>query len=357
MTTPDLDPDNYQGLRPVQLRADGKALRLLDQRALPGETNWLDLTELEPIAIAIETLAVRGAPAIGCAAAYGLYVVSLGLPETQSEFLAGLETARERLANTRPTAVNLFVALDQQRAAIEAALAQKPEAEVGLLRAVLRKTAEEHVREDLWACLKMGQNGAAVLPEGGILTHCNTGALATSGHGTALGVIRSTHASGKRLHVFVDETRPLLQGSRLTAWELVHDGIPCSLIADNMAGAIMARGEIQAAIVGADRIAKNGDTANKIGTFTVAVLCKHHGIPFFVAAPWTTIDPALASGKEIPIEERGADEVRNHGGNLRAPADVHVRNPAFDVTPAELITGIITERGVFTPTELEKALG
>lgn len=351
-----LDPDNYQGLRPVTLDAEGRALRLLDQRELPGETRWLALSELEPIAVAIETLAVRGAPAIGCAAALGLYVVSLGLPDARADFLTALEAASTRLANTRPTAVNLFVALDQQRRAIAEALDRDPDVSVDALRQILRKTAEEHVREDLWACLQMGEHGAARLPEGGILTHCNTGALATSGHGTALGVIRSAHASGKQLHVFVDETRPLLQGARLTAWELVHDEIPCSLIADNMAGAIMARGEIQAAIVGADRIAKNGDTANKIGTFTVAVLCKHHGVPFYVAAPWTTIDPSLASGAEIPIEERAPAEVREHGGQLRAPASVAVRNPAFDVTPAELITAIITERGVFTPAELEAAL-
>ena len=352
----DLDPDNYQGLRPVQLRADGRALRLLDQRALPGRSEWLELEELEAIAVAIETLTVRGAPAIGCAAALGLYVVSLGLPDTQAEFLAGLEAARERLADTRPTAVNLFVALEQQRAAVAAAQLAEPDISVACLRELLRATAEVHVREDLRACLQMGAHGAPRLPAGGILTHCNTGALATSGHGTALGVIRSAHHSGTQLHVYVDETRPLLQGSRLTAWELMHDEIPCSLIADNMAGAIMARGEIQAAIVGADRIARNGDTANKIGTYTVAVLCKHHGVPFFVAAPWTTIDAALASGREIPIEERAPAEVREHGGALRAPAEVPVRNPAFDVTPAELITGIITERGVFTPAQLELEL-
>jgi methylthioribose-1-phosphate isomerase len=347
----DVDPDTYVGLRPVQLGAEGRALRLLDQRALPAEESWLELTKLEDIAVAIETLAVRGAPAIGCAAALGLYVVSLGLPDERPAFLDALEGARARLANTRPTAVNLFVALDQQRAAVAAA----PDADVGQLRQVLRDTAERHVRDDLRACLQMGAHGAGVLPDGGILTHCNTGALATSGHGTALGVIRSAHASGTKLHVFVDETRPLLQGSRLTAWELVHDGIPCSLICDDMAGAIMARGEIQAAIVGADRIARNGDAANKIGTYTVAVLCKHHGVPFYVAAPWTTVDLSLASGAEIPIEEREGDEVRMHGGSLRAPATVPVRNPAFDVTPAELIAGIITEGGVFRPAELAGA--
>jgi methylthioribose-1-phosphate isomerase len=355
MSTLDTNPDTYTGLRPVQLSTDGRALRLLDQRALPGAESWLELRALEDIAVAIETLAVRGAPAIGCAAALGLFVVSLALPDDRPAFLAGLEAARARLADTRPTAVNLFVALEQQRAAVAARLAHESEVDVPALRELLRATAETHVREDLRACLEMGAHGAAKLPAGGILTHCNTGALATSGHGTALGVIRSAHASGTRLHVFVDETRPLLQGSRLTAWELLHDEIPCSLICDDMAGAIMARGEIQAAIVGADRIARNGDVANKIGTYTVAVLCKHHGIPFYVAAPWTTIDLSLASGAEIPIEERDGDEVRMHGGSLRAPAAVTVRNPAFDLTPAELIAGIITERGVFSPGEIAAA--
>jgi methylthioribose-1-phosphate isomerase len=345
----DTNPDNYRGLRPVGLRADGRALRLLDQRVLPITESWLELTELEDIASAIETLAVRGAPAIGCAAALGLYVVSLGLPDDRRAFQVALLAASHRLAATRPTAVNLFVALDQQRAAV---MALGPDPSPARVREVLRETAERHVRDDLRACLELGAHGAALMPSGGILTHCNTGALATSGHGTALGVIRSAHALGTKLHVFVDETRPLLQGARLTAWELDHEQIPCSLICDNMAGAMMARGEIQAAIVGADRITANGDVANKIGTYTVAVLCKHHGIPFYVAAPWTTIDPELETGAEIPIEERGPDEVRLHGGALRSPADVHVRNPAFDVTPAELITAIITERGVHAPDSL-----
>jgi methylthioribose-1-phosphate isomerase len=345
----DTNPDNYRGLRPVVLRSDARALRLLDQRALPGVESWLELTELEDIANAIESLAVRGAPAIGCAAALGLYVVSLGLPDAPHDFRVALAAASARLAGTRPTAVNLFVALDQQRAAVDAL---GPDPSPARVREALRETAERHVRDDLRACLELAAHGAALLPAGGILTHCNTGALATSGHGTALGVIRSAHALGTALHVFVDETRPLLQGARLTAWELQHERIPCSLICDNMAGAMMARGEIQAAIVGADRITANGDAANKIGTYTVAVLCKHHGIPFYVAAPWTTIDLSLASGAEIPIEERGGEEVRLHGGALRAPAEVRVRNPAFDVTPAELITAIITERGVHRPGSL-----
>ncbi len=276
----DTDPNSYRGLRPVALSDDHRALVLLDQRKLPGEEAWLRLDALEDIAVAIETLTVRGAPAIGCAAAIGLYVVSRGLPERRDEFLHGLTAASERLARTRPTAVNLFVALDQQREAIAGTLAAEPDADVPRLREVLRETAVRHTNDDLRACLEMGAHGAALLPAGGVLTHCNTGALATAGHGTALGVVRTAWARGTKLHVFVDETRPLLQGSRLTAWELMHDAIPCSLIADNMAAAIMARGEIQAAIVGADRIARNGDAANKIGTYAVAIACKHHGIPF-----------------------------------------------------------------------------
>jgi methylthioribose-1-phosphate isomerase len=343
---------SYQGLRPVML--DGDALLLLDQRVLPTEERWLRLRALEDIAVAIETLAVRGAPAIGCAAAFGLYVVSLGWPDQREPFLAELALARERLAHTRPTAVNLFVALEQQRDAIASTLAAEPEASVARLREILRETATSHAADDLRACLDMGAHGAGLLPAGGVLTHCNAGALATAGHGTALGVIRTAWTRGTALHVFVDETRPLLQGARLTAWELMREGIPCTLIADNMAAAMMARGEIQAAIVGADRITRNGDAANKIGTYGVAVLCKHHGIPFYVAAPWTTIDRSLATGAEIPIEERHGDEVRMHGGSLRTPADVPVRNPAFDVTPAALITAIITERGVFRPEEIGK---
>ncbi len=344
-----LDPSAYTGLRPVRLRADAGALVLLDQRELPLREVWLELTELEPIAIAIETLAVRGAPAIGCAAAIGLYVVSLGLARSPDRFRAELDQASARLAATRPTAVNLFVALAQQREAIASLPA---DASVERMQASLRETALRHVDDDLRACLQMADHGAGLMPAGGVLTHCNTGALATSGHGTALGVIRTAWARGTNLHVFADETRPLLQGARLTAWELVEAGIPGSLITDGMAGSLMARGEIQAAIVGADRITARGDVANKIGTYTVAVLCKHHGIPFYVAAPWTTIDLALDHGREIEIEERAGDEVRLHAGLLRAPVGMPVRNPAFDVTPAELITAIITERGVVKPSEL-----
>lgn len=330
-------------LRPVQLTADGTALVLLDQRALPTREVWLEFRELEPIAEAIEDLVVRGAPAIGCTAAYGLFVLSRSWSD--SDFDAAFAAAAHRLAHTRPTAVNLFVAIEEMRAAVATGtVAEK--------RAALEQAARGHVERDLGFCKQMGENGASLLPAGGILTHCNTGALATAGYGTALGVIRSAHARGTAIHVFADETRPVLQGARLTVWELMRDQIPVTAICDNMAGALMAKGKVQAAIVGADRIARNGDVANKIGTYTVAVLCKHHGIPFYVAAPWTTIDLSLATGAEIEIEQRSPDEVRRHGEELKTPADAPVDNPAFDVTPAELVTAIVTEKGVHKPSEL-----
>ncbi len=341
---------DYSGLRPVQLSEDGRTLILLDQREIPTEEVWMKLDEVEPIAFAIEDLAVRGAPAIACCAAYGLAAASHRFDDDPARFREQAEAALVRLTNTRPTAVNLFVAIRQLREALAAAPA---DASAGDLRALIRQVATAHVEDDLESCLAMGRHGSTVMPdEGGILTHCNTGALATAGHGTALGVIRQAWADGKKIRVYADETRPVLQGGRLTSWELHRDGIPVSVICDNMAGAMMAQGKIQAAIVGADRIARNGDVANKIGTYTVAVLCKHHGIPFYVAAPWTTIDLSLPSGKEIPIEQRNPDEVRMHGGVLKTPADIPVENPAFDVTPAELIAGIITEKGVHAPGEL-----
>ena len=321
-------------LQPVRLAADGRALHLLDQRALPAREVWLELTDLESIARSIEDLAVRGAPAIGCTAALGLAAVSHSFPADPPGFAAAYEHAHARLARTRPTAVNLFHALAAMRAA-----ASQP--------AALRRAAEAYVDAELDACLRLAAHGAPLLPSGTILTHCNTGALATAGWGTALGVIRSAHAAGAAIRVLADETRPVLQGARLTAWELQRDRIPVEVIADNMAGAFMARGEVQAAIVGADRITRRGDVANKIGTYTVAVLCHHHNIPFYVAAPWSTIDLKLVSGAEIPIESRHPDEVHHHGGTRMTPLGVEARNPAFDVTPAELVTAIITERGVY----------
>lgn len=338
------------GLRPLALSHDGRRLRLLDQRALPEHERWLELDEVQSVARAIEDMVVRGAPAIACAAALGLAAASHGFGDDPVEVRRRIEAGCERLAHTRPTAVNLFVALAQIREAIAATPA---EAGADELRTVLRATAQRHVDDDLASCLAMGEHGARLLPEGGtILTHCNAGALATAGYGTALGVIRRAHALGRGIRVLADETRPVLQGARLTAWELLRDGIPVEVICDGMAGALMARGQIQAAIVGADRIARNGDVANKIGTYAVAVLCRHHGLPFYVAAPWTTIDASVPTGAAIPIEERHADEVRRPGGVLVTPPDVPVRNPAFDVTPADLVTAIITERGVFDPHAL-----
>ncbi len=338
------------GVRPLMLSDDGRRLRLLDQRALPGEEIWLEFDEVEAVAQAIEQMVVRGAPAIACAAALGLSAASHSFGDDPAQVRRRIEQGCERLSHTRPTAVNLFVALAQIRRAI----ADEPaDADAEELRVTLRRTAQAHVDDDLASCLAMGEHGADLLPQGGtILTHCNAGALATAGYGTALGVIRSAHARGRGISVLADETRPVLQGGRLTAWELQRDGIPVEVITDNMAGALMARGQIQAAIVGADRIAANGDVANKIGTYTVAVLCRHHDIPFYVAAPWTTIDLSVASGADIPIEQRRPDEVRRPGGVLTTPADIPVRNPAFDVTPASLVTKIITERGVYSPHAL-----
>ena len=347
VTTPDI------GVRPLRLSDDGRTLHMLDQRKLPGQEVWLTYTEVEPVARAIEDLVVRGAPAIGCTAAFGVAAASHGFAEEPAAFRAAVDAACERLSRTRPTAVNLFVAIEQVRQTMAAA---PTDATAAQLRAALRETAQRHYDDDLAACLKMGEHGASLLPEGGtVLTHCNAGALATAGYGTALGVIRRAHADGRGIRVLADETRPVLQGARLTAWELARDGVPVEVIADNMAGALMARGQIQAAVVGADRIARNGDVANKIGTYTVAVLCRHHGIPFFVAAPWTTIDLSIATGADIPIEQRNPDEVRIHGDRLMTPAHVPVRNPAFDVTPAALVTAIITERGVFEPEAIANA--
>lgn len=333
----------------MEVAEEGRLLRLLDQRALPGEESWIEIREIEPLAEAIETLTVRGAPAIGCAAALGLAAASFGFSASRRAFDAQLRDAIARLSRTRPTAVNLFVALREMREVLEAAAETDA---VHTVRGRLVERARRHLDADVAMNRSMGSLGASLLPAGGVLTHCNTGALATGGVGTALGVIRAAHASGTDLHVYVDETRPLLQGSRLTAWELVQEGIPATLIADNMAASLMRRGKIKAAIVGADRITANGDVANKIGTYAVAVLCKHHGIPMYVAAPWTTVDLSIASGEDIPIEQRAPAEVRQHGGRLMAPANIPVENPAFDVTPGTLITSIITDRGVAAPSEL-----
>ncbi|MGI6253720.1 MAG: S-methyl-5-thioribose-1-phosphate isomerase [Aminivibrio sp.] len=311
-------------------------LFILDQRMLPGAVMFLQCQSAEDVAIAIESLAVRGAPAIGIAAGFGFALASR---EGREEALK----ASRRLADTRPTAVNLFWALSRMEDRMAALTDEK------LFDGLLAE-AKAILAEDLACNRAMGRAGAELLPvECTVITHCNAGALATGGHGTALGVIRSAREAGKKVKVFSCETRPVLQGARLTVWELMEDGIDVTLICDNMAGALMQKGGIDAVIVGADRIAANGDTANKIGTYSLAVLAHRHGIPFYVAAPLSTIDPGLPSGKEIPIEEREAEEVRRLPGGGVLPEDYRIWNPAFDVTGGELISAIITEKGVLYP--------
>ena len=308
------------------LRWHGDRLELLDQRLLPEKSEYVACRSAEEVAAAIRDMVVRGAPAIGCAAAFG---VVLGR-QTEKSYTV--------LAASRPTAVNLFWALERMRRA------KHPEAEALAI-----------FNEDLAANRAMGAHGAKLIPAGArVMTYCNAGALATSGHGTALGVIRTSFLMHKNISVIACETRPYLQGARLTAWECVQEGIPCTLVTDNMAGHLMATGKVDAVIVGADRIAANGDTANKIGTYMVAVLARRHGLPFYVAAPSSTFDLAIADGSAIPIEERAAAEVTGYRGLRWAPEGVQVRNPAFDVTPAELITAIICEKGVALKPDREK---
>jgi methylthioribose-1-phosphate isomerase len=330
-------------IEPVRWAHD--RLELLDQTLLPLREVVRHYARWEDVADAIRTLVVRGAPAIGVAAAYGVVLASReSHAKTFDALLADLEAAIKGLAATRPTAVNLFWALDRMRRTALGLVGQPPDAVCARLLA----EAEAIRTEDIAANRAMGVHGANLVPEGArILTHCNAGALATAGYGTALGVIRAAHERGKVALVWVDETRPVMQGSRLTAWEMVYEGIPHRLIPDVAAGSVMARGDVDLVVTGADRIAANGDTANKIGTYAVAVLARHHQVPFYVAAPFSTIDATLASGRDIPIEERDAGEVRHTGAQQTAPTDSPVYNPAFDVTPAELITAIITERGVF----------
>ena len=320
-------------------------VRFIDQTKLPPEESYVLATSYEQVAEVIVTMVVRGAPAIGVSAAYG---IALGAQQTKAttvaEFAPEFERICARLAGTRPTAVNLFWAIDRMKRLFSGFAAATPIAEVKE-----RILAEAHAMydEDIAACKAMGAFGGALLPdEGGVLTHCNAGALATCGYGTALGVIRAAVEQGKNIHVYADETRPFLQGARLTAWELMADGIPTTVICDNMAASLMRAGKIQAVVVGADRIAANGDFANKIGTYNVAILAREHGIPFYCAAPWSTIDLATKTGDAIPIEERSAVEVTHHGGKQLTPHGVGICNPAFDVTPAKYVTAIFTERGV-----------
>jgi methylthioribose-1-phosphate isomerase len=321
-------------------------VRFIDQTKLPLEESYVLATTYEQVAEVIETMVVRGAPAIGVSAAYG---IALGTRETKAaspaEFAPEFDRICARLAATRPTAVNLFWAIDRMKRLFSASLAAGDT--LNEIQEKILAHAHAMYDEDIAACKAMGAFGGALLPdEGGVLTHCNAGALATCGYGTALGVIRSAVEHGKRIHVFADETRPFLQGARLTAWELMADGIPTTVICDNMAASLMRAGRIQAVVVGADRIAANGDFANKIGTYNVAILAKEHGIPFYCAAPWSTIDLATETGDVIPIEERSALEVTHHGGKQLTPHGVGICNPAFDVTPAKYVTAIITERGV-----------
>ncbi len=320
---------------------------MIDQTRLPREEVEREYTRWEDVAGAIRTLVVRGAPAIGVTAAFGVALAARASRATTFDaLLADLETAVKGLGATRPTAVNLFWALERMR---RVALGAR-DVPLDGVRQRLAAEAQAILDEDVAANRAMGDHGAALVPAGArILTHCNAGALATAGYGTALGVVRSAHAQGKVRLVWVDETRPVMQGSRLTAWELVREQIPHRLVADVVAASLMARGEVDLVVTGADRIAANGDTANKIGTYALAVLAKHHGVPFYVAAPLSTIDPSLPSGASIPIEERDPAEVRRVGAQATAPETSPVYNPAFDVTPAPLIAAIITERGVFRP--------
>lgn len=319
-------------------------VRFIDQTKLPTEEVYVTCKTHEQVADVIRNMVVRGAPAIGVAAAMG---IALGVKNSKAETGADLKKDFDQVADvigkTRPTAVNLFWAIRRMKDKFEY-LRMRP---VPQIKEALIEEAKKMHAEDIAANQAMGRHGATLMPSsGGVLTHCNAGALATAGYGTALGVIRAAVEQGKKIHVYADETRPFLQGSRLTAWELMKDGIPTTVISDNMAGAMMKQGKIGAIVVGADRIAANGDVANKIGTYTVAVLAKEHGIPFYVAAPFSTIDLETPDGSKIPIEERNAKEVTHIAGKQMVPNGVGIENPAFDVTPAKYVNAIITERGV-----------
>jgi methylthioribose-1-phosphate isomerase len=330
-------------------------VRMIDQTKLPHELTFCDCENHHQVAEAIKTLKIRGAPAIGVAAAFGLALCAhRSSAQTTQELLNELKAAEDELAQTRPTAVNLFWALRRMMRVAQASSLNVAQASslqpVSVLKEILLNEAQAICDEDVAMCRAIGQHGATLLPpQANVLTHCNAGALATAGYGTALGVIRAAVESGKKVHVFADETRPVLQGARLTAWELLQDGIPTTLLTDNMAAQLMRKGQVDAVIVGADRIAANGDVANKIGTYGLAVLAHYHKVPFYVAAPFSTIDLSLPSGADIPIEERNPQEVLQVGIQPIAPADISVINPAFDVTPNELVTAIITERGVVKP--------
>lgn len=348
------------GVRTVWWEDDneGGAICLLDQSALPQQIEYLHLRHEAEVAAAIRSLKVRGAPAIGVAAAFGMALALVRLWHTrgpgltQDEARAHLEAAGDLLRNARPTAVNLPWAVARMLRCARLALAEQ--CEIAALTALLRREAQAIADEDAAACLAMGRYGAELIPaQATLLTHCNAGALATAGIGTALAPFYVAHQSGKQLQVFVDETRPILQGARLTAWELQQAGIPLTLITDNMAAHFMRHGGINAVFVGADRVAANGDVANKIGTYGLAVLAHAHHIPFYVVAPRSTIDLTLPSGEFIPIEQRDTVEVTTIGGTMIAPLGVHVANPAFDVTPHMYVTALVTEAGVAQPPYTE----
>src|ERR1700760_468937 len=329
----------------LEWTADG--VRFLDQTRLPLEETYVLATTSDQVADVITTMVVRGAPAIGVSAAMG---VALGIKNSQAksipELTSELESISKTLAATRPTAVNLFWAIERMRRRFFA-LAAQPGITIAAIQDGLTTEARTMYDEDIAACRTMGAYGAPLMPaSGGVLTHCNAGALASCGYGMALGVIRAAVERGHQLHVYADETRPFLQGARLTAWEMMHDGIPTTVLCDNMAASLMRQGKIKAVIVGADRIAANGDVANKIGTYSVAILAKEHDIPFYVAAPWSTVDMETPDGSRIPIEQRNQREVTHIAGKQMTPDGVEVENPAFDVTPAKYVTAIVTERGV-----------
>jgi methylthioribose-1-phosphate isomerase len=326
-------------------------VRMLDQTKLPFETVYVDCNDYQTVAQGIKELWVRGAPAIGVSAAMGLALAAKQIDAADfGSFWPKFEEVCAEFAATRPTAVNLFWAIERIKQFVQ----KNQDQSLDAIRSLLVEESQRMIDEDIATNKRIGEYGAAFVSDGdNIITHCNAGSIATAGYGTAEGVMRSAVEEGKQIHVYVDETRPVLQGARLTSWELMEEKIPCTLITDNMAGSLLYRDMVDLAIVGADRIARNGDVANKIGTFALAVLCKEHGIPFYVAAPFSTIDFATESGSDIPIEERDPREVTHVLGKLQiAPDGVNVLNPAFDVTPARYITAIITEKGAFKPQDL-----
>ena len=322
------------------------SIYIIDQRLLPDKEKIIRIVDVKGVCEAIKKMKIRGAPAIGVIAAYGVVLCAMkSKQKNYRDFVKDVKKGIELLKETRPTAYNLFYALGRMERIVE-----RKDLKVEKLKNLLMEEAEKIYKEDLLCCYKIGENGERLVRDGmNILTHCNAGGLATTGFGTALSVFFISKRKGKKFHIFVDETRPILQGARLTCWELKKTKIPYTLICDNMAGYLMQQGRIDMVIVGADRIASNGDTANKIGTYSLAVLAKYHGIDFYVAAPSSTFDLSIKEGKDIPIEERAPDEVRSFRGKVVSPPDCRVYNPAFDITPAELVKGFITEKGIIKP--------